>query len=125
MPGTSKIFSKYTHGSSLSPFLGGGGKNTGVGCHSLLQEIFQTQGSNLGLQHCRQTLYHLSHQGSPYGSYGSHLALKICSFYKLDINHHHSKSETTAEHSDRKTVANSLQALTYVIFLALHMHSGF
>ena len=27
--------------------------------------IFLTQGSNLGLLHCRQTLYHLSHQGSP------------------------------------------------------------
>ena len=39
------------------------GKNTGVGCHFLLQEIFLTQGSNLGLQHCRQILYHLSHQG--------------------------------------------------------------
>ena len=25
------------------------GKNTGVGCHFLLQEIFSTQGSNLGL----------------------------------------------------------------------------
>ena len=24
-----------------------------------------TQGSNLGLLHCRQILYHLSHQGSP------------------------------------------------------------
>ena len=40
------------------------GKNTGVGCHSLLQEIFLTQGLNLGLPHCRQTLYHLSHQRS-------------------------------------------------------------
>ena len=40
------------------------GKNTGVGCHFLLQEIFPTQGLNLGLPHCRQTLYHLSHQGS-------------------------------------------------------------
>ena len=27
--------------------------------------IFPTQGSNLGLLHCRQILYHLSHQGSP------------------------------------------------------------
>ena len=27
------------------------GKNTGVGCHFLLQEIFLTQGSNLGLLH--------------------------------------------------------------------------
>ena len=41
------------------------GKNTGVGCHALLQGIFLTQESNLGLLHCGQTLYHLSHQGSP------------------------------------------------------------
>ena len=40
------------------------GKNTGVGCHFLLQGIFPTQGSNPGLLHCRQTLYHLSQQGS-------------------------------------------------------------
>ena len=26
--------------------------------------IFPTQGLNLGLLHCRQMLYHLSHQGS-------------------------------------------------------------
>ena len=31
---------------------------------SLPQEIFLTQGLNPGLLHCRQTLYHLSHQGS-------------------------------------------------------------
>ena len=36
------------------------GKNTVVGCHFLLQEIFPTQGSNLGLPHCRPILYHLS-----------------------------------------------------------------
>ena len=36
----------------------------GVDCHFLLQGIFSTQGLNLGLPHCRQTLYHLSHQGS-------------------------------------------------------------
>ena len=41
------------------------GKNTGVGCHALLQGIFPTQGSNPGLPQCRQILYHLSHQGSP------------------------------------------------------------
>ena len=40
------------------------GKNTRVSCHFLLQEIFPTQGSTLGLPPCRQTLYHLSHQGS-------------------------------------------------------------
>ena len=40
------------------------GKNTRVGCHSLLQGIFPTQGSNPGLPRCRRILYHLSHQGS-------------------------------------------------------------
>ena len=39
------------------------GKNTGVGGHSLLQGIFQTLESNLGLLHCRQNLYYLIHQG--------------------------------------------------------------
>ena len=37
------------------------GKDTGVGCHSLLR-IFPTQGPNLGLLHCRWILYCLSHQ---------------------------------------------------------------
>ena len=41
------------------------GKNTGVGCHALLQGIFPTQGSNPFLQHCRKILYQLSHQESP------------------------------------------------------------
>ena len=36
-----------------------------VGCHFFLQWTFPTQGSDLGLPHCRQTLYRLSHQGSP------------------------------------------------------------
>ena len=41
------------------------GQNTGVGSCSLLQGIFPTQGSNPGLLHSRQILYHLNHQGSP------------------------------------------------------------
>ena len=43
------------------------GKNTGVGCHYLLQGIFLIQGSNLHLLcllHCRQNFYLLSHGGS-------------------------------------------------------------
>ena len=31
-------------------------------CHSLLQRIFLTQGSNPGLLHCRQILHHLSYR---------------------------------------------------------------
>ena len=51
LPGSS------VHGDSL-------GKNTGVGCHVLLQGIFPTQGLNPGLPHCRWILYCLSYQGS-------------------------------------------------------------
>ena len=40
------------------------GESTGMGCYFLLQGIFPTQGLNPGLSHCRQKLYHLSHQGS-------------------------------------------------------------
>ena len=42
------------------------GKNTGAGGHSLLQEIVLAQKLNPGLLNCRQILYHLSHQRSPF-----------------------------------------------------------
>ena len=41
------------------------GKDTGVGCHFLLQGIFPTQESNPGLLHCKQILYRLSYMGRP------------------------------------------------------------
>ena len=48
------------HGILYSPW-NSPGQNTGeLGSHSLLQGIFPTQGSNPGLLHCRQILYHLS-----------------------------------------------------------------
>ena len=39
-------------------------QNTGVGSHSLLQQISPMQGSNLRLLHCRRILYQLSHKRS-------------------------------------------------------------
>ena len=51
------------------------GKNTGVGCHFLLQGIFPTLGSNPGLPHCGQTLYRLSHQGNKVKLCQSHTQL--------------------------------------------------
>ena len=42
------------------------GKNTGVDCHSFLQRNFPNQGSNSGLLHCRQVLYHLSYREVTY-----------------------------------------------------------
>ena len=41
------------------------GKNTGVGCHFLLQGLFPTQGSDLCLLHWQVNSLPLSHQGSP------------------------------------------------------------
>ena len=41
------------------------GKNTGVGCHFLLQGIFPTQGSNSCFLHWQAGSLPLSHQGSP------------------------------------------------------------
>ena len=58
------------------------GKNTGVGCHYLLQGIFQTQGSNPHLLHCRQILYHLSHRGT---SVAVAQSLKSCGFWVLEL----------------------------------------
>ena len=45
------------------------GKNTGVGCHFLLQGIFLTQGLNLGLPHCRQTFYLLITNSNMWGDF--------------------------------------------------------
>ena len=56
------------------------GKNTGVGCHFLLQEIFLIQGLNPGLLHCRQMLYHLSRQRSTITREKTILDFKIIKF---------------------------------------------
>ena len=47
------------------------GKNTGVGCHALLQGILPTQGWKLcllGILHCRPDSLPLRHRGSPFKS---------------------------------------------------------
>ena len=50
------------------------GKNTGVGCHALLQQIFLTQELNRGVLYCRLS-YQLSYQGS--------LEISLVSYYSL------------------------------------------
>ena len=57
------------------------GKNTGGGCHSLLQGIFPTQGSNLCLLH----LLHWQADSLPLHHLGSHLSLFI--FNSEDCGH--------------------------------------
>ena len=44
------------------------GRNTGIGCHFLLQGTFPNQRLNPDFLHCRQILYHLSHQMVAYKS---------------------------------------------------------
>ena len=56
------------------------GTNTDVGCHFLLQWIFQTQRSNPGLSHCRQILLLSEPQGKPLYKYIS--ILEECSWRK-------------------------------------------
>jgi len=55
------------------------GKNTGMGSHSFLHGIFLTQRLNLDLLHCRQILYHLSHQRS----HQKHTHIRVCVFLHM------------------------------------------
>ena len=57
-PWTAALPGSSVHGDSP-------GKDTGLGCHALLQGIFPTQGLNPALPHFTRILYRLSHQGSP------------------------------------------------------------
>ena len=59
------------------------GQNTGVGYHFLLQGVFLTQESNLGLLHCRQMIYQLSYEGSPEGNVSDQ---KCSGFIQLTVD---------------------------------------
>ena len=47
--------------------------------HSFLQGIFPPQGSNLDFLHCRQIIYHLSHQGGP----SIYMQIYICKYIHI------------------------------------------
>ena len=51
-------------------------RNAGVDGCSLLQGIFLTQGSSLGLLHCGWILYQLGQQGSPVIGHTARIALE-------------------------------------------------
>ena len=63
------------------------GKNTEVDCHSLLQRIFLTQGSNLGVLCCWQILYRLRSREDLYKVYKVDYGLK-CIMYSHFLNPH-------------------------------------
>ena len=60
----------WTAACQAPPSMGFSKQDTGVGCHFLPQEIFPTWRLNLGLWHCRQTLYCLSHQRPRASAFG-------------------------------------------------------
>ena len=65
-------------------------KNTGVGCHDLLQGIFLTQGSNPRLLHplpSRQILYHQATRGSPGYSLWTHKQLDMTEPTHFDFSY--------------------------------------
>ena len=62
------------------------GKNTGVGCHALLQGIFPTQGSNPGLLRCRQFLYWSKLPGKPKNTGVGSLSLLQGIFLTQELN---------------------------------------
>ena len=74
-----------------------------MGCHVPLQGVFPTQGSNLGLLHCRQVLYHLNHQGRP--SKGQKLHSVVALLVTLEVLHSH-KSVNTLLKDSPKVLSN-------------------
>ena len=83
--------------------------NTGVGCHFFLQGIFPTQGLNPGLPHCRELLYRLSYQGSPY------IYLSIYLFEGLSLLAEENPNST--QHSNSYTIETHQQPLLWAVGL--------
>ena len=84
------------------PSMGFSGKNTGVGCHFLLQGIFSTQGSNPGLLHCMRILYH-----EPLGKDLMHIKIKSETFrtQQLTLNTL-LYNQKTGENRNNQTMGN-------------------
>ena len=63
------------------------GKNTGVGCHALLQKIFPSQESNPGLLHCKWILLPSEAPGKPKNTEVGSLSLLQGIFPMQESNH--------------------------------------
>ena len=81
------------------------GKKTGVGCHSLLQGIFLTQGSNPGLLNSKQIL---GHQGSPYPDTQVSRLNQSVYMGKQDMETPGRAPKKSSGHSDRRSFWSGL-----------------
>ena len=97
------------------------GKNTGVGCHALLQGIFPIQVSNLGLLHCRQIVYHLSHHGSPQDIINPPRVWVIYNFNKCNF-HDFTKITDKNIHQTRPTFQSLSVSMVAHIMESIHPH---
>ena len=103
------------------------GKNTGVGCHFLLQRIFLTQGSNPDLLHCKQYLHLLSYQGS-LASYRISLTTTPCRITDVKIGSnrvpvtHHSEASSLPHENHRGPDSSRTGVLTWKSAKSLMIH---
>ena len=97
-PGT-KSRSPALQAASLPAEPPGKPKNTGLGSPSLLQGVFLTQELNQGLPHCRQLLYQLSHQGSPWCEGKQQFRWWLISYRKTEATERHGGSLNTSVRS--------------------------
>ena len=100
------------------------GKNTGAGCHALLQGIFPTQGSNPGLLYYEWILYQLSHQGSPYFAFQFSSVAQSCLTICDPMNHstsglpvHHQLPESTKATSTESVIPSNHLILCHPLLL--------
>ena len=111
------------------------GQDTGVGCHSLPRRSARTQDSNLGLLHCRQILYLLSHQGSPFLpmctvyscaflliSYMLDLCVSVWKTFLPDMSYVTGLLKASNELLCIKTLASSYRDRCYFFSLPLTIH---
>ena len=95
-----------------------------MGCHFLLQRIFPTQGLNLGLPHCRQMLYHLSHQGSLMRNAGLDEAQAGIKIARRNISNLRYADDTTftAESEELKSLLMKVKEESEKAGLKLNIH---
>ena len=92
-------------------------KNTGLGCHFLLQGIFLTQGPNPHLLHCRWILY----QGSPYIPLTQSNSQQWCLYWKHPgLNRKlYGNSSKAKDHWEFRGFKFSVQTVPFLIQLGI------
>ena len=99
------------------------GKNTGVGCHVLLQGIFLSQELNLSLLHWQAGSLPLSHQGRPRTALQYLMTLRWHSFFwACCLNSE--KSRQLVEKILGKTIKTVFCEICFYCNLELVHHSG-